>query len=239
MAMERVTVEQNGERFTLEVPEGTSDEQIRQFIMQQQGAGAVTAPQPQATDYMATQAGVAAARPLATAAAAQVGDAAKLARIVGQVTPSIAGEFLSSPLKSARELASAYIAGHPWAGKAMNTPLKAVPGIAARGAMGALMAPESIIAAPYMMAAYEQDKIRQNPNAPGLEFNPYAQVQRGEASTIGRAGRANQMRAVANMPYGNVTPEERAILDEDARMRQNIRKKAYEKVMGPVVPGSF
>jgi hypothetical protein len=37
MAMERVTVEQNGERFTLEVPEGTSDEQIQSFLTEQQG----------------------------------------------------------------------------------------------------------------------------------------------------------------------------------------------------------
>ncbi len=32
MAMERVTVEQNGERFTLEVAEGTSDDEIRAFF---------------------------------------------------------------------------------------------------------------------------------------------------------------------------------------------------------------
>ena len=36
MAMERVTVEQNGERFTLEVPEGTTDEQVKSFLTQQQ-----------------------------------------------------------------------------------------------------------------------------------------------------------------------------------------------------------
>jgi hypothetical protein len=36
MAMERVTVEQNGERFTLEVPEGTSDADIQSFLSQQQ-----------------------------------------------------------------------------------------------------------------------------------------------------------------------------------------------------------
>lgn len=35
--MERITVEQNGERFTLEVEDGTTDEQIRQFLSQQQG----------------------------------------------------------------------------------------------------------------------------------------------------------------------------------------------------------
>ena len=35
---ERVTVEQNGERFTLDVPDGTSDEQIQQFLTTQSQA---------------------------------------------------------------------------------------------------------------------------------------------------------------------------------------------------------
>jgi hypothetical protein len=87
------------------------------------------------------------------------------------------------------------------------------------------------------MAAYEQEKIRANPNAPGLEYNPYAQTVRGQAATQGSAGAANQMRTVANMPYGNVNAQERARLDEDRRMRENIRKRAYERVMGPVAPG--
>lgn len=108
-----------------------------------------------------------------------------------------------------------------------------------RGLVQGLTAPENLMTLPYNMAAYEQEKIRQNPNAPGLQNNPYAQTVRGEASTQGRAGSANQMRATANMPYGNVTPEEKRILDEDAKMRQLIRRKAFEKVMGPIAPGSF
>ena len=44
MAMERVTVEQGGERFVLEVPEGTSDDEIRAFLTQQQGGAASSAP---------------------------------------------------------------------------------------------------------------------------------------------------------------------------------------------------
>jgi len=102
-----------------------------------------------------------------------------------------------------------------------------------------IAAPESAVMMPYQMAAYEQEKIRSNPNAPGLEFNPYAQVVRGEAATQGRAGAANQMRTVANQPYGNVNAQERAILDEDRRRREMIRQRAYERVMGPVAPGSF
>jgi hypothetical protein len=44
------------------------------------------------------------------------------------------------------------------------------------------------------------------------------------------------MRTVANMPYGNVNPQERNILEQDRMMRENIRKKAYQRVMGPVAP---
>jgi len=106
--------------------------------------------------------------------------------------------------------------------------------------MGARMAgPVGAMSAPYAMAAYEQDKIRQNPNAAGLESNPYAQTIRGEAGTQAQAGEGNRMKALANMPYGNVSPQERAMLEEDARMRSAIRKKAFEKVMGPVAPGQF
>ena len=39
---ERVTIEQNGERFTLDVPDGTSDDEIRNFIHQQQSSAAGT-----------------------------------------------------------------------------------------------------------------------------------------------------------------------------------------------------
>ena len=239
MAMERVTIEQNGERFTVEVPEGTSDADVLAFVQQQQGGGAMTQAEPQLTDTAVAQAGMAAVRPAVGAVASQAGDAAKLARIAGQVTPNIVGEFLSTPIKSTKDLASAYIAGHPMAGKVLDMPFKSMPGAALRGLGAAVAAPESAFLMPYNMAAYEQEKIRANPTAPGLEYNPYAQTVRGQAATQGRAGAANQMRTVANQPFGNVSAQERAILEEDARMRQNIRKKAYEKVMGPVVPGSF
>ena len=172
-------------------------------------------------------------------AAAQAGDAAKMARIAGQVTPNIVGQFLSTPITSAKDLTAAYLAGHPMAGQVLNTPLKAMPGAVMRGVGAALAGPESSFLMPYNMAAYEQEKIRANPNAPGLEYNPYAQTVRGQAATQGQAGAANQMRTVANMPYGNVSAQERAILDEDRMMKQAIRKRAFEKVMGPVVPGSF
>ena len=82
------------------------------------------------------------------------------------------------------------------------------------------LAPESAFLMPYQMAAYEQEKIRQNPNAPGLQTNPYAQTVRGEAATQGQAGAMNARNAVATMPFGNVTPQERMILEQDQRDRQ-------------------
>jgi len=108
-------------------------------------------------------------------------------------------------------------------------------GGAARGLGSALatgaMAPESAFLMPYQMAAYEQDKIRANPNAPGLESNPYAQVQRGEYATTRAAGAANQRSAVRNMPYGNVTARERDMLEKD-RLNMQMRMQAAKRVLG-------
>ena len=64
MATERVTVEQGGERFVIEVPEGTSDEDIKKFLNQQQStAGGMTAPQAQPSENVSTYATQAAATP--------------------------------------------------------------------------------------------------------------------------------------------------------------------------------
>ena len=98
-------------------------------------------------------------------------------------------------------------------------------GRGARALGGALVsgavAPESVFALPYQMAAYEQEKIKQNPNAPGLERNPFAMTVRGEAPTQGAAGARNAREAVANMPTGYVpnAQEARNILSSgDERM---------------------
>ena len=135
---------------------------------------------------------------------------------------------------------------------ATGTPIKEVVGNtvnAVKGGAGALasgarnvggallrgaMAPESAFLMPYQMAAYEQEKIRANPNAPGLENNPYAQMYRGEYATQGQAGAANARRAVVNAPYGNVTPEEKAILDEDKKrkMQMMMQYEAARRVLG-------
>lgn len=158
-------------------------------------------------------------------------DLLKIGKNVAGMSPQGLKEVVTNPLQTAK----AYVMGHPFLGQGVG----GMAQTAAGKVLAPIAAPENLFTAPYSMAAYEQEKIRQNPNAPGLEYNPYAQVQRGEAQTQGQAAAANQMRSVANMPYGNVSPQERRILDEDRMMRQNIRKKAYEKVMGPVVPGSF
>tara|TARA_R110000868_G_scaffold108260_3_gene295722 strand:- start:30 stop:758 length:729 start_codon:yes stop_codon:yes gene_type:complete len=108
-------------------------------------------------------------------------------------------------------------------------------GAGARGLGSALltgaMAPESAIMMPYQMAAYEQEKIRANPNAPGLESNPYAQVQRGEYATQRQAGAANQRAAVAGQRYGGLTQQEQAILDKD-RLNMMMRVQAAKRVLG-------
>lgn len=108
-------------------------------------------------------------------------------------------------------------------------------GAGARGVGSALVtgavAPESAFLMPYQMAAYEQDKIRANPNAAGLESNPYAQVQRGEYATTRAAGAANQRSAVRNQRYGGLTPEEQAILEKD-RLNMQMRVQAAKRVLG-------
>ena len=267
MAMERVTVEQNGERFTLEVPEGTTDDQVRAFLTQQQSGavgGDLTTPEsagPNPAENAAIYAAQA-ATPAAIGTTAGLGKAILNAPVTALTAP------ITSPISTARNVAGAIERLVPQVPVQQALPagslVQSMPTSRAmnigellkaggRGIGSALVAPESAFTLPYNMAAYEQAKIRQNPTAPGLEYNPYAQTVRGEVGsqapstlvarqqvgTQNMAGAANQMRTVANMPYGNVNSQERAMLDEDARMKNAIRKKAFQKVMGPVVPGSF
>ena len=186
-------------------------------------------------DYASVQSGMSAARPYAQAAYDLTGgmrDAASIAKnLVTQVSPEGLKEIVTHPVQTAK----AYLSGHP----AISQGLRGATMSGAQKVLSPLASPENLFTLPYAMSAYEQDKIRQNPTAPGLEYNPYAQAYRGEAQTPGRAASANQMRATANMPFGNVTPEERKMLEQDMIMKNEIRKKAFEKVMGPVAPGSF
>jgi len=98
------------------------------------------------------------------------------------------------------------------------------------------VAPAAAFSAPYAMAAYEQSKIRQNPNAPEYATNPYAQQVRGEAPTQGAAGAMNTRNAIAGQQYGGLSKAEQDMLQQDAIDRQ-IRLKAAQKALQPVVPG--
>ena len=63
--------------------------------------------------------------------------------------------------------------------------------------------PAMAFAAPYQMAAQEQEKIRANPTAPEYANNPYAMMIRGEAKTQGQAGAINRRRALGQLPSLN------------------------------------
>lgn len=104
-----------------------------------------------------------------------------------------------------------------------------------RGLAGAVMAPENVMLAPYTMAGYEMEKIRQNPTAPEYATNPYAQVVRGEAPSMGAAGAANRRSAIGGQQYGGLTPEQQQMLEQD-KIDQAIRRKAAQKVLGPIAP---
>lgn len=161
---------------------------------------------------------------------ANIKDAAKVGTILAEnMHPGTIPEFMKAPVSNTAKLATAYVAGHPWT--------------AAAGRMGAglaegLMAPESLMMMPYQMAAHEQEKIRANPNAPEYANNPYAMSYRSQGTaqpiTQGQAGAINQRNVVANMPYGNVTPEERAILDKDKqdRLKMKMQYEAAQRVLG-------
>jgi len=118
--------------------------------------------------------------------------------------------------------------------KNIGSNLPSARGIGSAMIQGAI-APENLLALPYQMAAYEQEKIRANPTAPEYATNPYAQQYRGEYATQGAAGAANRRNAIASQQYGGLTQEEQDILEED-RIRREIRRKAAEKALGPVAP---
>ena len=209
---ERVTIEQNGERFTLEVPDGTSDNDIQSFVAQQQGLGGITTAPPNLVENVAGQipqvGGAAARELLGGAATANARDALNIAKNATSWTPNSMMEVISHPVETAK----AYVGGHPWA----NTPIKQLASGIGKNIAGAvgqgLMAPENLMTLPYNMAAYEQAKIRMNPTAPEYANNPYAMQLRGEvpnqapSTMVARqagptqniAGAKNQRSAVRN-----------------------------------------
>jgi hypothetical protein len=245
MAMERVTIEQNGERFTLDVPEGTSDADIQKFVASQQGGGQpnqmMQAP-PSPAENIAGQAAIA-ATPAAVNAAANA--ATSFLKMPLDTVP----KFLTQPLTSARNVAQfvsnsipmvegaiAPTAANPIVAQTAPRVMNVGEGLMAGGSkiLGQLASPANLFTLPYNMAAYEQAKIRANPNAPGLENNPYAMVQRGQAPTQGAAGAMNQRSALVNMPYGNVNAQEKLMLDQHRANQINMmmRYAAAKRVLG-------
>jgi hypothetical protein len=207
---------------------------------------------PQATSVGARliEPAAAVARGVGGVAAGNVGDAYKMANILYKnVTPGVIGEVISSPLKYGKEFASAYVQGHPLLGQiGQTTPQQAIQAgtgfaknIGGRVLSGAV-APESAVLMPYQMAAYEQEKIRANPNAPEYATNPYAQSYRSQDTatpiTQRQAGAMNARNAVANMPTGYTpTPQEaRNLLDSGDERTINMYGGRL-KLQGLASPG--
>ena len=190
------------------------------------------------------------------------GEVADLAKIGSKITPGMVTDVFKRPLTFLGELPGAFAERYLGSANMNKTFGEMAKGVGQalinpanlRGAATGLgvmaLAPENIIAAPYQMAAYEQERIRQNPNAPltnknyftgnqvvqdTLEFNPFAQMVRGEAATQGQAGAANRRQAIAGQQYGGLTQEQQQMLEQD-RIDQAIRRKAAQKVLGPVIP---
>jgi hypothetical protein len=129
-----------------------------------------------------------------------------------------------------------YAKALPGYAKALPGQIPSMAGTVGRGLLAGAMAPENIMLAPYTMAGYEMEKIRQNPTAPEYATNPYGQVVRGEYPTQGAAGAANRRSAIANQQYGGLTPAQQQMLEQD-RIDQEIRRKAASRVTGPIAPG--
>ena len=239
---ERVTVEQNGERFTLDVPDGTTDEQIQSFLTQQPKPN-----EPSAAPNIAAEAGQAAVGKLSPvnpygttvgeAGSALKSGAQAVGQKIGQTTLSGAGTLAADayaalhglpPIATVgkKVLQSVLPGSQTTIAEGINAAGQGLKGMAG-GAMNVgktlaqgAMAPENLLTLPYNMAAYEQAKIRANPTAPGLESNPYAQTVRGEYATQGQAGAANARNALINQQYGGLTPQEQAILKQDRQRQQ-------------------
>lgn len=166
----------------------------------------------------------------AKGATANLRDAVKVGTMMADMPVR---EFMQNPVKNTARLGSAYVMGHPYTQAVGNIARGAgnVGGALVRGAV----APESAFLMPYQMAAYEQEKIRANPDAPEYATNPYAMSYRSQDTanpiTQRQAGAINQRNVVANMPYGNVTPEERAILDKD-KLNMAVRLQAAKRILG-------
>ena len=100
-------------------------------------------------------------------------------------------------------------------------------GAVGRAAMAAapVAAVATIASLPYAGAAIEKRKIDENPDAPGLEFNPYAMEKRGEVSTQGHAGRLNARRAAGAVRWGEINDAVNSKLTDTELMEQYGRDR--------------
>lgn len=222
----------NGQRveFDSEPTEADIDEAAKNLAQPQGASELFTAP-PQPQDYAIPQAAMSAARPAAEAARGAVGMGMDIGRNVADIgrnmmnwSPAAWKEVISHPVSTAK----AYIGSHPLLSQGVGGMARGVGGALA----APLTAPENLFTAPYTMAAYEQDKIRQNPQAPGLESNPFAQQLRGEYPTQGAAAAANRRQAIRSQTYGGLTADEQSMLKADRELSYAIRLKAARKVLG-------
>lgn len=136
-------------------------------------------------------------------ATANVRNLINVAKNATQWTPNSMMQVIGHPINTAE----AFIAQHPWA----NTPVKNIVGGVGKNIAGSVLEgavePTNMFTLPYNMAAYEQAKIRANPNAPQYQNNPYAMQQRGQAPTQAAAGAQNQQNVVKNYATpGNPVP---------------------------------
>ena len=263
---ERVTVEYNGEMVTVDVPDGTTDEQIRAHLAGQSANKAAkeltTAPsvpeQDSAEAYLAQSAlpGLVggpqynASAPLREAQAGLTGgyNASQSVRpgIAGQsvadigkrlyslkdlsasgLLKGIGEEGLTKSLAQLGQFITEPLGGSTTIGQAVRGVTTGIPKALAMGAV----APENLLTLPYAGAAYEQEKIRANPNAPEYKTTPYAQQYRGEFPTQGAAGAENRRNAIAGQQYGGLSAEDQARLEDD-RMKRMIRYTAAKKALG-------
>lgn len=107
------------------------------------------------------------------------------------------------------------------AGRFSQLAQRLAPALQATGATSTLLAP-------YQMAAYEQEKIRENPYSPEYAVNPYAMSYRSQKTdqpiTQGQAGAMNRRATVANQQYGGLTAHEQEVLRKDHENRANRLK---------------
>ena len=147
---------------------------------------------------------------------------------------SIARQALDPNAMTIGEMASKVGGAAKQAGPVIANAGRSLGGALVQGAV----APESSFLLPYQMAAYEQEKIRQNPTAPQYKTNPYAQQFRGEAPTQAAAGAMNTRNALIGQQYGGLTPEEQAIMAEE-RQRQVKQAQARQVLKQPPTSQNF